>query len=76
MEKRRGLRPTPTATGLEVSREITLFPEADAFEYILLLRNTGTVGIPIIEKILPLDLQFAAAKKANPLTRVLSVPHQ
>jgi alpha-galactosidase len=48
------------ATGLEISREVTLFPEVAAVECILRLRNTSTRDTPILEKILPLDLQFAA----------------
>lgn len=52
---------TDPVTGLEVLREITVFPGADAVEWVLRLRNTGTVDTPIIESILPLDLRFAAA---------------
>ena len=47
------------ATGLEISREVTVFPEVAAVECILRLRNTSTRDTPILEKILPLDLQFA-----------------
>jgi alpha-galactosidase len=48
------------ASGLEISRELTVFPEMAAVECILRLRNTNTRDTPIIEKILPLDLQFTA----------------
>jgi alpha-galactosidase len=48
------------ASGLEISREVTVFSEVGAVECILRLRNTGTGDTPIIEKILPLDLQFAS----------------
>jgi alpha-galactosidase len=48
------------ATGLEITREVTVFSESPAVECILRLRNTGTRDTPIIEKILPLDLQFEA----------------
>src|SRR6266404_4094873 len=50
------------ASGLEISREVTVFPEVPAVECILRLRNAGTRDTPIIEKILPLDLQFAAGE--------------
>jgi alpha-galactosidase len=49
------------ATGLEVSKEVTVFPQSPAVECILRFRNTGTQDTPVIEKILPLDLQFAAS---------------
>ena len=49
------------ASGLEISREVTTFPGVAAVECILHLRNTGPRDTAIIEKILPLDLQFAAA---------------
>jgi alpha-galactosidase len=45
-------------TGLEVSSEIKLFPDSDAVEILLRLRNNGSKDTPIIEKILPLDLHF------------------
>jgi alpha-galactosidase len=48
------------ATGLEITREVTVFSESPAVECILRLRNTGTRDTPIIEKILPLDLRFEA----------------
>ncbi len=48
------------ATGIEISREVTVFSEVPAVECILRIRNTSTQETPIIEKILPLDLQFAA----------------
>jgi alpha-galactosidase len=48
------------ATGLEITREVTVFSESPAVECILRLRNTGTRDTPIIEKILPLDWQFEA----------------
>jgi alpha-galactosidase len=47
-------------TGLEISKEVTLFSESPAVECILRFRNTGTRDTPIIEKILPLDLHFTA----------------
>jgi alpha-galactosidase len=48
------------ATGIEIAKEVTLFPDAPAVECILRLRNTGTQDTPIIEKLLPLDLEFTA----------------
>ena len=48
------------ASGLQISREVTAFPGVAAVECILRLRNAGTRDTPVIEKILPLDLQFAA----------------
>ena len=53
------------ATGLEITREVTLFPESQAVECILRLRNTGTRDTPIIKNILPLDLQFEAGSAGN-----------
>jgi hypothetical protein len=50
------------ATGLQISREVTVFAELSAVECILRLRNTGTRDTLIIEKILPLDLQFVAGE--------------
>ncbi len=48
-------------TGIEVSDELTSFPGVPAIERILRIRNGGTHDTPIIENILPLDLQFNAA---------------
>jgi len=48
------------ATGLEITKEVTLVPGSPAVECILRLRNTGSRDTPIIEKLLPLDLQFEA----------------
>ncbi len=56
---------TDPATGLEVSREVTLFPGTDAVECILRLRNTGLADTPIIEKIMPLDLHLAQPRTAR-----------
>ena len=53
------------ATGLEISREVTLFPGVPAVECILRLRNTGSRDTPIIEKILPLDLKFEAGSSGK-----------
>jgi alpha-galactosidase len=44
------------ATHLEVSREITTFPNKNAIEWVLRLRNGGSQDSPMLEKILPLDL--------------------
>ena len=46
-------------THLEVSREITLFPNANAMESMLTLHNAGTQDTPILENILPLDAEIA-----------------
>jgi alpha-galactosidase len=48
------------ATGIEISREVTVFRDAPAVECILRIRNTGAQDTPILESILPLDLQFQA----------------
>ena len=48
------------ASGLEVSDELTSFPGVSAVERILRIRNSGAHDTPLIENILPLDLQFAA----------------
>jgi alpha-galactosidase len=53
------------ASGLEISREVTVFPEIPAVECILRLRNTSTRDTPIIEKIQPLDFEFAAGGGGN-----------
>lgn len=44
------------ATQLEVSCEITTFPENNAMEWVLKLHNAGTQDGPMLENILPLDL--------------------
>ena len=46
------------ATHLEVSREITLFPGGHAIEWVLRLRNGGRNDSPMLEKILPLDIDL------------------
>jgi alpha-galactosidase len=46
------------ATHLEVSREITTFPGNKAIDWVLKLRNTGTQDSPMLENILPLDLEI------------------
>ena len=46
------------ATHLEVSREITIFPEEHAIEWVLRLRNGGTNESAMLENILPLDVDF------------------
>ena len=46
------------ATQLEVSREITTFPENNAIEWVLRLHNAGTQDSPMLENILPLDLEI------------------
>jgi alpha-galactosidase len=50
------------ASGLEILREVTVFPELSAVECILRLHNTRTRDTPVIENILPLDLQFEAGE--------------
>jgi alpha-galactosidase len=46
------------ATHLEVSREITTFPEKNVIEWVLRMHNGGTQDSPILENILPLDLDI------------------
>jgi alpha-galactosidase len=46
------------ATHLEVSREITVFPGRRAIEWVLRLRNIGPHDSPMLENILPLDIQL------------------
>ena len=48
------------ATGIEVTNEVTSFFGVQAVECILHVRNSGTRDSPILENILPLDLQFNA----------------
>jgi len=56
---------TDPATGLEVSNELTAYPENGAVECLVRLRNTGAQDTPIIEKILALDLQFTVPGKGK-----------
>jgi alpha-galactosidase len=53
---------TDPVTGLEVSCEITIFPDFPAVEWLLRLRNNGPADTPILENILPLDLNLVAPK--------------
>jgi alpha-galactosidase len=46
------------ATHLEVSREITVFPGKRAIEWVLRLRNIGPNDSPMLENILPLDIEL------------------
>jgi alpha-galactosidase len=46
------------ATHLEVSREITTFPEKNAIEWVLRLRNAGSNDSAMLENILPLDVDI------------------
>src|ERR1700744_2265446 len=48
-------------TQLEVSREITVFPGKNAIEWLVRLRNTGSHDSPMLENILPLDLDIPVA---------------
>jgi alpha-galactosidase len=45
-------------THLEVSREITVFPGRPAIEWVLRVRNGGPGDSPMLENILPLDLDL------------------
>ena len=45
-------------THLEVSREITVFPGGNATEWLLKLSNRGKQDTPMLEKILPLDVDL------------------
>jgi alpha-galactosidase len=46
------------ATHLEISREITAFPGRPAIEWVLRVRNGGPRDSPMLENILPLDLDL------------------
>lgn len=48
------------ATGLEVSCEARLFARYPALDWVLYLRNAGPADTPLLEKILPLDLNISA----------------
>ncbi len=48
-------------THLEVIREITTFPEKNAIEWVLRLRNGGSRDSAMLEDILPLDLEIPIA---------------
>jgi alpha-galactosidase len=50
---------TDPVTGLEASSEIKLFDDSNSVEFLLRLRNAGSKDTPVIETILPFDLQFA-----------------
>ncbi len=50
---------TDPATGLEVTWEATEFAQLGAVEWVVRLRNTGSVDTPIIEKLLALDRKIA-----------------
>src|ERR1700690_2122954 len=50
---------TDPATGLEVTWEATQFTQLGAVEWVVRLRNTGSVDTPIIEKLLALDQKIA-----------------
>jgi alpha-galactosidase len=45
-------------THLEISREITTFPEKNAIEWVLRLRNAGSNDSAMLENILPLDVDI------------------
>jgi alpha-galactosidase len=47
-------------TGLEIINEITLYKSFRAVDWVLRLRNTGTIDTPIIEDLRALDLGFDA----------------
>src|SRR5690349_15801241 len=45
------------ATRLEVTSEITFFPEGDAIEWLLRFRNAGGQDTPILQDVRPMDIQ-------------------
>jgi len=52
-------RYTDPATGLEVTWEATEFAALGAVEWVVRLRNTGSMDTPIIEKLLALDQKIS-----------------
>ncbi|HEY3329294.1 MAG TPA: glycoside hydrolase family 36 protein [Capsulimonadaceae bacterium] len=50
---------TDSETGLVVSVDVTLFDGYPAAEWVMRITNTGATNTPIIEKVLPLDLDVA-----------------
>lgn len=54
-------------TGLEVTAETTSFPDRNAVEWLLRMRNRGKHDTPIIEFIRPMDLRISAAA-TEPMT--------
>ena len=56
---------TDTATGLEVTSEVTLFAGYSAVEWVLQFRNAGQADTPILEGIMPLDLAVGVPDKGN-----------
>ncbi len=51
---------TDKQTGLEVTAETTYFPDRNAVEWLLRMRNRGDRDTPLIEQILPVDLRIPA----------------
>ena len=51
---------TDPATGLRVCAEVKAFADLPAVEWVLRFENEGQQDTPILERILPLDLAFAA----------------
>jgi alpha-galactosidase len=49
------------ATHLEVIRELTIFPGGSSVEWMMKLHNGGSKDTPILENILPLDVQIPVA---------------
>ena len=52
---------TDGKTGLEVTAESTSFPNHDAVEWLVRMRNGGNKDTPIIEQIRPMNLRIPAA---------------
>ena len=56
---------TDTATGLEVTSEVTLFAGYPAVDWVLQFRNAGQADTPLLENILPLDLAVGVPDKGS-----------
>ena len=56
---------TDPETGLEVAAEVTLFADYPVAEWVLRLKNTGTKDTPVLEKVLPLDLNVTTPEKGE-----------
>jgi alpha-galactosidase len=52
-------------TGLEIVDEVTLYKDFPAVDWVLRLRNTGSVDTSILEALLPLDLRIVAPGAGN-----------
>jgi alpha-galactosidase len=53
------------ATGLELRRECTTYPDSPAVEWVVYLRNNGTVDTPILSEVQALDITLDVNQKSE-----------